>query len=78
MSSCLYVAPWRHDAAVASIKERVAAQMSGGMSRVDDMSFGDALALLGLYRAYMRNVQHEVCPRDALGNDEFGFMSTAG
>ncbi len=66
------------DDAVASIKESVAAEMGDGLTRVDEMPFGDAIALVGLYRAYMREVQNEVCPRDELGNDEFGFMATAG
>jgi hypothetical protein len=66
------------DDAVASIKESVGAEMGDGLTRVDEMPFGDAIALVGLYRAYMREVQNEVCPRDELGNDEFGFMATAG
>ena len=65
------------DEAVASIKKRVAAQMSKRVSGIEKMTFKDGLALLGLYKAYMRDVQNEVCPRDALGNDEFDFMSRA-
>ena len=42
------------------------------------MTLEDGLALLGLYRAYMRDVQNEVCPRDALGNDEFDFFGRMG
>ena len=66
------------EAAVASIKERVAAQASAGTSRVVEMGFDEGMALLGLYHAYMRDVQNEVCPRDALGNDEFDFIGAAG
>ena len=66
------------DAAVASIKDRVAAQTSDDVSGVDEMPFDDGIALAGLYRAYMREVQNEACPRDALGNDEFDFMRAAG
>ncbi len=61
-----------------SIKERVAAEMGDGLTRVDEMPFDEAVALVGLYRAYMREVRNEVCPRDELGNDEFGFMASAG
>ena len=66
------------DAVVASLKERVAAQLSDDVEGVADMAFSDAVALFGLYRAYMRDVQNEVCPRDDLGNDEFDFMSSGG
>ena len=66
------------DAVVASLKKRVAAQTSKDVSEVVDMPFDDGLALLGLYKAYMRDVRNEVCPRDELGNDEFGFMGAAG
>ena len=66
------------DAAVASIKKGVKAHSNKGKSEVVDMGFKDAVALLGLYRAYMHDVQNEVCPRDVLGNDEFGFFGAAG
>jgi hypothetical protein len=66
------------DDAVAAIKERVAAQMSAGTDDVEAMPFDTGLELLGLYKAYIRQVQLEACPRDALGNDEFGFIGTAG
>ncbi len=66
------------DEAVAAIKERIADQISAGTEEVDAMPFDDGLALLGLYKAYIRQVQLEVCPRDALGNDEFGFIGSAG
>jgi hypothetical protein len=66
------------DAAVSKIKKDVKAHSNKGKSEVVDMSFKDGVALLGLYRAYMHDVQNEVCPRDALGNDEFGFFGAAG
>ena len=66
------------DAAVARIKERVAAELSGGAAGAEEMGLEEGLALLGLYKAYLRDVQTEVCPRDALGNDEFGFFGAIG
>lgn len=42
------------------------------------MPFDDGVELLGLYKAYMGQVQTEPCPRDALGNDECGFIGSAG
>ncbi len=66
------------DAAVASIKKGVKAHSNKGKSEVVDMGFKDAVELLGLYRAYLHDVQKEVCPRDALGNDEFDFFGAAG
>ena len=66
------------DAAVASIQKGVAAQTKKGKSEVVDMAFKDAVDLLGLYRAYMHDVQNAVCPADALGNDEFTFFGAAG
>jgi hypothetical protein len=66
------------DAAVASIKERVAAEISGGVSGAEEMNLEDGLALLGLYKAYLADVRNEVCPRDELGNDEFGFFGSIG
>ena len=66
------------DAAVASIKKGVRANSNKGKSEVVDMGFKDAVALLGLYRAYMHDVGNEVCPRDVLGNDEFDFFGAAG
>jgi hypothetical protein len=64
--------------AVASIKKGVAKQTSGGTAGVEEMGLQDGLALLGLYRAYMADVGKEVCPRDELGNDEFGFFGAMG
>ena len=66
------------DAAVASIKERVAAELSGGSAGAEEMGLKDGLALLGLYKAYLRDVQDGACPADALGNDEFGFFGAIG
>ena len=66
------------DAAVASIKERVAAELSGGADGGEDMGLKEGLALLGLYKAYMADVRNEICPRDELGNDEFGFFGSLG
>jgi hypothetical protein len=66
------------DAAVASIKERVAAELSGGASGAEEMGIANGLALLGLYKAYLRDVQTGACPRDALGNDEFDFFGRMG
>jgi hypothetical protein len=66
------------DDAVAAIKQRVAAQISAGTHDVEAMPFNDGVKLLGLYKAYIRQVQIEACPRDALGNAEFGFMGSAG
>ena len=66
------------DDAVAAIKQRVAALMSAGTDDVEVMPFDDGMELLGLYKAYIRQVQIEACPRDALGNDEFGFIGSAG
>lgn len=45
---------------------------------VEKMPFDAGVALLGLYKAYIGQVQIEACPRDALGNDEFGFFGAAG
>jgi hypothetical protein len=66
------------DAAVAAIKKGVKAHSNKGKSEVADMGFKDGVALLGLYRAYMHDVQNEVCPRDVLGNDEFDFFGAMG
>ena len=66
------------DAAVAGIKEQVADATADGQAEVADMPLADGLALLGLYRAYLHDVQDEVCPRDALGNDEFDFFGRMG
>jgi hypothetical protein len=62
------------DDAVARIKKGVADATNSGMATVDDMSVDPGIALLGLYNAYLAQVREELCPRDALGNDEFGFM----
>jgi hypothetical protein len=59
------------DAAVSTIKKAVKNQKVSG---VDKMPFQDGIDLLGKYNAYMHEVQNEACPRDELGNDEFGFM----
>ena len=64
--------------AVSAIKKGVAAEISAGTRDVEKMPFQDGVKLLGLYKAYMGQVQIEACPRDALGNDEFGFMGSAG
>ena len=66
------------DAAVASIKNRVGAEVSGGTSGAEEMGLKDGLALLGLYKAYLADVRNEICPRDALGNDEFDFFGAMG
>ncbi len=66
------------DDAVDAIKKQVAAEISAGTADVEAMPFDDGVQLLGLYKAYLREVQTEACPRDALGNDEFGFIGTAG
>ena len=63
------------DGAVSSIKKDVKAQSKKKVSGVDDMAFQDGVELLGRYNAYMHDVQDEKCPRDALGNNEFDFMS---
>ena len=64
------------DGAVTEIKQDVAAQTAAGAENVDDLSVDEGLALLGLYKAYIAQVREEVCPRDELGNDEFGFMGS--
>jgi hypothetical protein len=51
---------------------------AGDATGVEEMGLDDGLALLGLYDAYMRDVQDEVYPRDALGNDEFDFFGAMG
>jgi len=66
------------EAAVAGIKEQVATQTAGGTAEVDEMGLEDGLALLGLYRAYMGEVQDGACPADALGNDEFDLFGAMG
>ena len=66
------------DAAVASIKKRIAAELSGGAEGGEEMALKEGLALLGLYKAYMADVRNEICPRDELGNDEFGFFGSLG
>ena len=66
------------DDAVKTIKKRVAAQTASGTKGVEKMPFAAGVELLGLYKAYIRQVQIGVCPRDALGNAEFGFIGTAG
>jgi hypothetical protein len=66
------------DAAVASIKQKIAAEVKAGKSTAAKMILKDGLALLGLYRAYMADVGNGVCPADELGNDEFGFFGALG
>jgi hypothetical protein len=66
------------DEAVKAIKKQVAAQTKSGTKGVEKMPFAAGVELLGLYKAYIRQVQTEACPRDALGNDEFGFFGSAG
>ena len=66
------------DEAVAAIKKRVSDEIAAGTDDIEQMPFDDGVALLGLYKAYIRQVQLETCPRDALGNDEFGFIGAAG
>jgi hypothetical protein len=65
-------------AAVDAIKKGVAAQTKAGKDGVEEMGLEDGMALLGLYRAYMHDVGEEICPRDELGNDEFGFFGAMG
>ena len=64
--------------AVQAIKEQVADQLSAGMEGAETMPFNAGVELLGLYKAYIRQVQLEACPRDELGNDEFGFFGSVG
>ena len=63
------------DAAVSSIKKDVKAG-SKNASGVDKLDFQKAIELLGHYKAYMHDVQDEVCPRDQLGNKEWDFMGS--
>jgi hypothetical protein len=65
------------DAAVAKIRQLIAAAGSG-RNGAEGMGIKDGLALLGLYKAYMSDVGHEICPRDVLGNDEFDFFGRMG
>lgn len=66
------------DTAVKTIKDAVADHVSADTERIVDMPYQEGIALLGLYEAYMHEVQNEVCPRDELGNDEWDFMRGAG
>jgi hypothetical protein len=66
------------DAAVDYIQEAVAGQTTTGVEGVEEMPLADGLRLLGVYRAYLQEVRNEVCPRDELGNDEFGFFGVMG
>ena len=66
------------DAAVAAIKKGVKTQSSAGKDGAEKMGLDEGLKLLGLYKAYLHDVQNEVCPRDQLGNDEFGFFGGVG
>lgn len=63
------------DAAVAAIKEQVAAH---GDTTAGELPLTDGLPILGLYKAYLRDVGEGLCPRDALGNDEFDFFLGVG
>jgi len=63
------------DAAIAKIKDGVAAGGAGGAAK---MVLKEGLALLGLYRAYLADVRNGVCPPDKLGNDEFEFFGSMG
>lgn len=65
------------DEAVAKIKAQVKAQ-GKKFDGAKEMALEDGLALLGLYKAYLHDVQNEVCPRDQLGNDEFDFFLGMG
>lgn len=60
------------DAAVTTIKKAVKGESVSGIDKLD---FKDAVELLGRYKAYMNDVQDDVCPPDALGNKEFDFMA---
>ena len=64
------------DAAVAAIQQAVSSETAAGSQSVGDLPVAEAVELLGLYSAYMSQVQQEACPRDALGNAEFGFIGT--
>ena len=66
------------DAAIAAIKKGVKGHASGGSKDIKDMSLGDGLKLLGLYVAYMHDVQNGACPPDKLGNDEYEFFGPMG
>lgn len=62
------------DDAVAGIQKAVADQKTAGNTTLAHMGLDEGLALLGLYNAYLGEVRENTCPRDVLGNDEFGFM----
>jgi hypothetical protein len=64
------------DDAVARIKQEIADQTAAGTDTVDNMSVTEGIDLLGLYKAYLSDVQDGACPADALGNDEFGFIGS--
>jgi hypothetical protein len=64
------------DAAVAAIKKSVKGHASGGSKDLTDMALGDGLKLLGLYDAYMHDVQHGACPPNKLGNAEYEFFGS--
>ena len=66
------------EAAVASIKEGVAAQSTGGTTGVEEMGLEEGLALLGLYPCLHARGPGRACPADALGNDEFDFFGAMG
>jgi hypothetical protein len=64
------------DDAVSRIKAGVSDTMGAGQETVDDMAVPTGVALLGLYHAYLGQVQAGACPADKLGNDEFAFFGT--
>lgn len=64
------------DAAVEAIQQSVASETAAGRADLAAMPVAEGVDLLGLYSGYMSQVQQGACPRDALGNAEFGFMGT--
>jgi hypothetical protein len=63
---------------VARIRQLVAEQTAAGVETVGSMSLDAGLEAMGMYNAYLFEVQNENCPRDELGNDEFNFMYASG
>ena len=57
-------------------QQAVAAQTAAGTEDLAAMPIAEGVELLGLYSGYMSQVQQEACPRDELGNAEFGFIGT--
>jgi len=64
------------DAAVEAIQQAVATETAAGRADLAAMPVAEGVQILGLYSGYMSQVQQGACPRDALGNAEFGFMGT--